>query len=111
MDYVQKLNDLKWKICYDAHEDGAPFILFYKEDMVLEVIESDNGYNRFSICPQRCFDKWGNSRHIQFKAMVADCISSDDTVFDDIKQHLEDAKTLCDTIPDKLFNRGIKIEL
>lgn len=85
--------------------------------MMMEVIQKDDGYHEFGICPIHCFDRWANSRHIVFRLMVENYTEEKgfgwkkEDVEKDFVKHLKDAEFLCEELPERMFNSFIKIEM
>ena len=43
----------------------------YSNDKVLiDVCEQEDGHHEFAMCPKENFDRWANSRHINWRLMV-----------------------------------------
>jgi|GEM_PF-4340208 len=90
---------------------------FSNDKILMQVCEQPDGYHQFSVCPKSCFDRWANSRHINFRLMVKNyskkkqCGWTKEHVIADFEKNVKDAIWLCDTIPERMFNSFIKIDL
>ena len=83
----------------------------------MQVCEQANGYHEFSVCPKKSFDRWANSRNINFKLMVKNYTKkkgfgwTQEGVDKDFRDRVTDVIWLCKTIKPRMFNTGIHIDL
>jgi hypothetical protein len=101
---------LDWTSCLTV-------LQYSNDDTYIEVLEKEDGYHDFAMCPKKCFDKWGNSRHIKWRLMVENCTEekpwgwTSGKVKEDFEKNVNDAQWFCFTVPERMFSSFIKIEL
>jgi len=90
---------------------------YSKDNLLIDVCEQEDGHHEFAMCPRENFDRWANSRHIEWRLMVANWTEekqhgwTEDAVVDDLKQHVEDAEWFCSIVPSRMFDKFINISL
>ena len=112
--YHQCLLDCGYKLDWIS---GKVRLQYSKDGILVDVCEQEDGYHEFAVCPRGNFDRWANSRHINWSLMIANWTEekqsgwTEDAVIDDLKQKLKDAEWLCQTIPSRMFDHFINIDL
>lgn len=94
-----------------------PVSQYSNDDILIQVCEKEDGYHEFSVCPRANFDRWANSRHINFRLMVENytpenrCGWTKENVEKDLRKNLTDSIWLCKTLPSRMFDHFIHIDL
>ena len=89
---------------------------YSNKNMLIQILEMENGYHELSACPRSHFDRWANSRLLNWKIMVANYNEvtkfgwTEEMVQEDLKRCINDAIWLVDTLPARMFN-SINIDL
>jgi hypothetical protein len=118
MNYKETLNKLGFTLEWEEASGSGPNILQYTNgEILIQVAERGDGYHKFSACPKKCFDRWANSRHINWKLMVENYNQehgfgwSEEKVQSDLERNVNDTIFLCNTLPERMFDRFINIDL
>ena len=109
LEFKELLIKNKW---VEIWHEGAIY-QFGKDDMWMNVIESSDrpsDYVSFHICPKDAFDRWANSRQINFEMPIL-CKHPVSNINSRFETYLDDAEWLAKTIPIRMFNNFIQIDL
>ena len=96
---------------------GSTRAQYSNDSVYIDVCEKEDGYHDFAMCPKENFDRWANSRHINWRLMVENyteekkCGWTKDSVEEDFVQKVKDAEWFCDTVPSRMFDEFINIDL
>ena len=113
MDYKETMKKMGFKLDWKTDTISQ----FSNDDIYIQVIEQEDGYHEFSACPKKCFDRWANSRHINWRLMVENyteenkCGWTEDKVQKDLEKNITDTIWFCSNLPERMFNNFIKIDL
>jgi len=113
-DYHNDLLSLGYKLDWVS---GSTRAQYSNSNVYIDVCEQEDGYHEFAMCPKENFDRWANSRHINWKLMVANyteekkCGWTQEKVKEDFKQNVKDSEWFCDTVPSRMFDKFINIDL
>lgn len=111
--YHKILLEMGWKRDWNT----KPISQYSNKTLYMIVEEQEDGYHKFAVCPKKCFDRWSNSRHINFSIMVKNytktkgCGWTQVMVDVDFEKKVRDAIWLCKTIKARMFNQFITINL
>lgn len=113
MDYKEILEEMGFSM--DWGEGGV--FQYSDGDVLIQILEKEDGYHEFSACPKKCFDRWANSRHINWKLMVVNYTEekkhgwTEEAVIEDLERNVNDAIWLTNTLPERMFDKFINIDL
>ena len=116
MNYKEILDNLGFTLQWqEAGGRGSSILQYTNGKILIQVIEKEDGYHEFSACPTRNFDRWANSRHINWRLMVANytetmCGWKEEDVKADLEKNVNDAIWFCETLPERMFG-SINIDL
>lgn len=117
MTYKEILKELGFTLQWEeASGRGQSIRQYTNGEVLIQIAEQDSGYHEFSACPKKNFDRWANSRYINWRLMAVNY--DEETMFgwkeEDVKADLEknvnDAIWFCNTLPERMFG-SIVIEL
>ena len=103
--YHKFLLEMKWERDWDIKTISQ----YSFKDLLMNVCESSDVRHEFAVCPKKHFDRWANSRHINFQIMVANNAWIPEKIEKDFKQKVTDAIWLCKTLKPRMFNQFIYI--
>jgi len=113
MDYKELLIEMGFKLDWESE----PVFQFSNEKILINVVEKKDGYHEFSACPRTCFDRWANSRHINWKLFIENYNEENgygwtqENIENQFKQDVNDAIWFVNTLPERMFNQFITIDL
>ena len=95
---------------HDEYCDSIPYIVYRKDNLFLMNIDFDETGITFNSCPVKVFDRWANSRHIEF-VIYYSWFDKEDVWKKGICKNIRKVERLCKIIPQKYWNCGMMVEL
>jgi len=103
--YNKILLDMGWKLDWKEGERSQ----YSNGTLLVDVCEQKDGHHTFAMCPKNYFDRWANSRHINWGIMIESEVWSQKQIEKEFKKHVKDAMWFCKMLKPRMFNQFIEI--